>query len=720
MTTFDLSIKFPLLINVSMKKYFTFLLCAIALKLSAQTTNISGIINQYAKVINVDKCLNQVTVDDITPFAVGDTVLIIQMAGSDIDNTNTSFYGNVNSYNNCGNYELAIINIIAANTITFKNVLNRRYNASGLVQLITVPIFNNTLINDTLKCRAWNGSTGGVTIVKALNKISIASAINLNGKGFRGADTLSDDCFNFGIGGCSDYRCNQFSLCGARKGEGIFIADTNNYFGKGPSANGGGGGNDHNSGGGGGSNFGAGGLGGDRINASTFSCPGGNPGIGGRALQYDNLNNKIYMGGGGGAGEGNNHLNTKGGNGGGILILIANEIEANNVNIFAKGDSVKGVAAGDAAGGGGGGGTVLLDANIFTTTNLNINVNGARGGNVNNGFDPSPTRCMGPGGGGGGGAVWFSSSSTPAGINITALGGPTGITSWAGADPSCALRSNGGRDGDVGGSLFDLQIAESNNLYIPHTFSVCCDTIICKGQTVYIQSSQQGSAPLTYSWNTAENTANIFNTPTSTVTFICVGVDGIGCPLIDSARVIVESLNLNIYAAPSDTILEGTTVTLNAILSTLDPIFWTPTTGLNNINTLQPTTIATNSITYCAYGETSSGCKDTDCVTLIVIPNPDTLVPEHIAFPNAFSPNGDGNNDLFTIIYSGNYDIQNFSIFNRWGEIVFTTSNINEAWNGKFKGKDQEIGTYIYYLTLKDSKAILPEKKYTGNIMLIR
>jgi hypothetical protein len=73
--------------------------------------------------------------------------------------------------------------------------------------------------------------------------------------------------------------------------------------------------------GGGGSNYGAGGLGGDRINASSFSCPGGNPGIGGRALQYDIVNNRIYMGGGGGgAGDGNNFLNTTGANGGGIVI----------------------------------------------------------------------------------------------------------------------------------------------------------------------------------------------------------------------------------------------------------------------------------------------------------------------------------------------------------------------------------------------------------------
>lgn len=519
-----------------MKKNLLYIFTIWSFISQAQTTNISGIINQYSKVTAIDKCQNQITVQDITPFAVGDTVLIIQMSGTSINNNNTSFYGNVDNYNSCGNYEFAHIGSIVGSTITFTNVLERSYEVNGLVQLISVPTYVNANINGLLTCQPWNGATGGVTVVKAQKRITLNSDIDVTGRGFRGADTISDDCFNFGFGGSSDYRCSEFGACGARKGEGICTPDTSDYYGKGAMADGGGGGNDHNCGGGGGSNYGAGGLGGDRINASSFSCPGGNPGIGGRALQYDIVNNRIYMGGGGGAGDGNNFLNTTGANGGGIVILVANELEAVNRNIFAKGDTVRNTAAGDGAGGGGGGGTVIIKANTYFTNNLNINVSGGKGGNVNNGFDPAANRCMGPGGGGG--AVWYSVPTSPVGINFTALGGATGITSWAGAHPSCALLSNGGRDGDIGGSLYDLSLVEGSRLYIPHTFSVCCDTTICKGESVLLTSTHTGTAPLSISWNSGDNTSSINVTPVNTTNFITTATDGIGCTITDNANII--------------------------------------------------------------------------------------------------------------------------------------------------------------------------------------
>ncbi len=394
-------------------------------------------------------------------------------------------------------------------------------------------------------------------------------------------------------------------------------------------------------------------------------------------------------------------------------------MEAVNRNIFAKGDTVRNTAAGDGAGGGGGGGTVIIKANTYFTNNLNINVSGGKGGNVNNGFDPAANRCMGPGGGGGG-AVWYSVPTSPVGINFTALGGATGITSWAGAHPSCALLSNGGRDGDIGGSLYDLSLVEGSRLYIPHTFSVCCDTTICKGESVLLTSTHTGTAPLSISWNSGDNTSSINVTPVNTTNFITTATDGIGCTITDNANIIVESLNLGVYAAPSDTILEGTLVTLNAILSTIDTITWTPSTSLSNINSNNPTFTATDNITYCAYGETSNGCKDTDCVTIVVIPKIDTLQPFNIAIPNAFTPNSDGKNDELTIFYTGNHTEKEFIIFNRWGELVYSTNDLTKGWNGKFKDAEQPLGTYVYYLTLKNASDNPPDKKYTGSITLIR
>lgn len=693
------------------------LLCLFSITMFSQTVYLGGIVNQYARVDFYDRCKNQVIVNDVNPFAVGDTVLVIQMAGADINNTNTSFYGSVNSYNNSGNFEYAEIGSISGSVITFKNVLTRFYNHEGKMQLVTVPYHTNIEVTALISCPAWNGSTGGVIALKAQNKLSLLANINADGKGFRGADTLSDDCFNGGFGGSSDYRCNLSTLCGALKGEGIYIPDTNNMYGRGPNANGGGGGNDHNSGGGGGSNYGAGGLGGDRINASMFSCPGGNPGIGGRALLYDPTNNKIFLGGGGGAGEGNNHVNTKGANGGGIIILDANEIEANSIQISANGDTVFGVASGDGAGGGGAGGVVLLRASTYTTSSLQINVNGGKGGNVNNGFDPAANRCMGPGGGGGGGAVWYSSATVPSGITVSALGGITGITSWPGAHPSCVFSSNGGRDGEIGGELFNAFIPQSATAYIPHTFSICCDTTICKGQTAIVQSNQSGTPPLSVSWNTGQTSTSISITPPSSLAIIGTGTDVLGCEIKDTVQIQISSLNLGVYAAPADTVYEGSTVRLNAVLPGTETITWIPSTGLSSTTSRNPQFTATDTITYCVYGQTAFGCSDTDCVTIFIIP--DSTIEEYIAFPDAFTPNADGKNDLYNVFYTGNADEFTWIIFNRWGQIVNQENTLNNPWNGQFEGKAQEIGTYVYMLETHNSRTH-ERKKYTGSFLLLR
>ena len=86
--------------------------------------------------------------------------------------------------------------------------------------------------------------------------------------------------------------------------------------------------------------------------------------------------------------------------------------------------------------------------------------------------------------------------------------------------------------------------------------------------------------------------------------------------------------------------------------------------------------------------------------------------------PNAFSPNGDGHNDdIYPIIYC-NYIIEHFSVFNRWGQQVFTTPVYMAAWDGKFNGIDQPIGSYFYYITghTETGKAI----SYKGDFTLVR
>jgi gliding motility-associated-like protein len=90
-----------------------------------------------------------------------------------------------------------------------------------------------------------------------------------------------------------------------------------------------------------------------------------------------------------------------------------------------------------------------------------------------------------------------------------------------------------------------------------------------------------------------------------------------------------------------------------------------------------------------------------------------------VFLPNAFTPNGDGKNDVFRLVTKGHQEIAVFQVMDRWGKRVFETVNENEAWDGTFNGEAQDIGTYKYYLRYRcaDSKETIEMK---GDVILLR
>jgi gliding motility-associated-like protein len=66
--------------------------------------------------------------------------------------------------------------------------------------------------------------------------------------------------------------------------------------------------------------------------------------------------------------------------------------------------------------------------------------------------------------------------------------------------------------------------------------------------------------------------------------------------------------------------------------------------------------------------------------------------------PNAFTPNNDGLNDCFGLKYGGPNDKVEFSIYNRWGERIFFSTNPLACWDGIYKGVPQEIGVYVFII----------------------
>lgn len=423
--------------------------------------NISGTINVYTSVNAISYPNNSVTVSSTSGFAIGDQVVLIQMKGATIDQTDAATYGTITNYNDAGNYEILIICDIIGNEVIFDDVIMNTYTPSGIVQLIYMPVYsgNATISGGDLTATAWNGTTGGVLALEVAGTLDFGSQnINLNGRGFRGGNTItSSGSCNFVLD--ATYYLPSTNTSGlAFKGEGITEQITGKETGRGPQANGGGGGNNHNAGGSGGGNYGAGGAGGERKKSSNFTC-GGVPGINSKNLQAGYTSGKVFLGGGAGAGHDNNALTAfgSGEDGGGIVIIRAGSINGNNRSILAAGLDMGGPANEDGGGGGGAGGAVFIESGSFSG-NLNVDISGGNGASTNN---SGSSNCNGPGGGGGGGILYLSSGSLPAGISVNATGGNAG-TILTTNQTNCTIGStNQALNGQAGTTLFNLALNES-------------------------------------------------------------------------------------------------------------------------------------------------------------------------------------------------------------------------------------------------------------------
>lgn len=91
-----------------------------------------------------------------------------------------------------------------------------------------------------------------------------------------------------------------------------------------------------------------------------------------------------------------------------------------------------------------------------------------------------------------------------------------------------------------------------------------------------------------------------------------------------------------------------------------------------------------------------------------------------VAFPSAFSPNGDGRNERFHILTVGHHQISDFRVVNRWGQTVFETRDEVNGWDGTFNGQPQDIGTYYYYLRFRCVEGKAHDVEQKGEFVLIR
>jgi gliding motility-associated-like protein len=141
---------------------------------------------------------------------------------------------------------------------------------------------------------------------------------------------------------------------------------------------------------------------------------------------------------------------------------------------------------------------------------------------------------------------------------------------------------------------------------------------------------------------------------------------------------------------------------------------WSPVSSLNNDTIGNPVASPTATTTYYIQGSNAIGCSTTDSITVYFTKEGEA----NFYLPNAFTPNNDGHNDVFRIIVRGSVQLGRFSVFDRWGQIVFSTTNISQGWDGTYRGSVLPAGTYVWEVSA--STPCTGPMFQKGVIMLIR
>ena len=222
------------------------------------------------------------------------------------------------------------------------------------------------------------------------------------------------------------------------------------------------------------------------------------------------------------------------------------------------------------------------------------------------------------------------------------------------------------------------------------------DTEICRNVSVHLFDT----GGTKYSWipgNSLDN-SHIYNplaTPTSTTTYTVV-VQLAGC-IPDTNYVFVKVHQLpTVDAGPDQSLHVGQSAHLTATGSNIKHYLWTPSLGLTCDTCSNPSTNTIKNTTYVVTVSSDYGCKASDSVSIFF-----TCSESQIFIPNTFTPNGDGQNDIFYPRGSGVSMIKAFRVYNRWGELMFERENIqindaSNAWDGTFNGQLARPDVYVY------------------------
>lgn len=222
----------------------------------------------------------------------------------------------------------------------------------------------------------------------------------------------------------------------------------------------------------------------------------------------------------------------------------------------------------------------------------------------------------------------------------------------------------------------------------------------------------------TYNWYAGSNVTS----PSSATTLVhplttqqySVAVHHNFCKISDTLHAAVTVNNLPVVAVTKSNDIDCSNASATLTATGGATYSWTAVTGISAANSATPVVTPAATTTYIVRVTNTSGCIKYDSVKVLVVFNP---VAGGYNMPDAFTPNGDGKNDCFGIKFWGAITTLDFSVYNRWGEVVFHTSDPSACWDGNYKGIPQASGTFVYQVKAKTACGDVYKK---GTVILMR
>lgn len=305
-------------------------------------------------------------------------------------------------------------------------------------------------------------------------------------------------------------------------------------------------------------------------------------------------------------------------------------------------------------------------------------------------------------------------------ITLSASGGTEYL--WSGENAFSAVGSpvtiNGAKLSDSGKYYVSItstggcKQTDSANVVIipaPAASTGFDNKTICQGESIALNSTGGNS----YLWSPAAGLsssiiADPIAKPEATTTYIVVVQNETTCT--DSATITINVITApTADAGPDKDIIEGQSIQLSAASNGSNNNYkWFPDKYISNTDSLRPGINPINDITYYLTVTSNNGCGIAkDSVKIHVF--------KKVIIPNAFSPNQDGINDTWGIKALNSYNDYELSVFNRYGQLIFTTKNYSKPWDGTYNGHSLPVGTYYYLINLYQG---LPKLK--GYVVILR